>query len=123
MAVSNPFGLDTLSPEERHQIYTTLWLAVEVSPDGFLDVTGVLGDGFVSENQDELLGSDIQTLKTPQLMFRALLTKECTPRLELQSSLRPGTRTYALSDACSYGTATYRGWPYCPPSLAAVQPI
>ena len=28
-------------------------LTVEVSPDGSLDVTGVLGDGFVSENQDE----------------------------------------------------------------------
>jgi hypothetical protein len=79
-----------------------------------------VGDGFqwVSEagpapqldfHEDEPLGSNIQTLTTPALMFRALLTKECTPRLELQRSLRPGTRTYALSDACSYGTATYCG--------------
>jgi hypothetical protein len=52
------------------------------------------GDGFqwVSEagpapqldfHEDERLGSDIQTLMTPELMFRALLTKEGTQRLEL----------------------------------------
>jgi hypothetical protein len=32
---------------------------------------------------NERLGSDIQTLKTPQLMFRALLTKDGAQRLEL----------------------------------------
>jgi hypothetical protein len=33
--------------------------------------------------KDERLGSDIQTLRTPELMFRALLTKDGTQRLEL----------------------------------------
>jgi hypothetical protein len=51
----NPAALDSLSPEERHQVYKMLRLTVEVSPDGSLNVTGVLGDSFVSENQDERL--------------------------------------------------------------------
>jgi site-specific DNA recombinase len=50
-----PAALDALSPEKRHQIYKMLRLTVEVSPDGSLNVTGVLGDSFVSENQDERL--------------------------------------------------------------------
>ena len=50
-----PAALDALSPEERHQIYKMLRLTVEVSPDGSLNVTGVLGDSFVSEHQDERL--------------------------------------------------------------------
>jgi site-specific DNA recombinase len=51
-ASMTPAALDVLSPEERHQVYKMLRLTVEVSPDGSLDVTGVLGDSFVSENQD-----------------------------------------------------------------------
>ena len=50
-----PAALDALSPEERHQVYKMLRLTVEISPDGSLDVSGVLGDSFVSENQDERL--------------------------------------------------------------------
>jgi hypothetical protein len=53
-----------------------------------------VGDGFqwVSEagpapqldfHEDERLGSIIQTLTTPKLMFRALLTKDGAQRLEL----------------------------------------
>jgi hypothetical protein len=38
-----PAALDALSPEERHQIYKMLRITVEVSPDGSLNVTGVLG--------------------------------------------------------------------------------
>jgi site-specific DNA recombinase len=78
-----PAALDALSPEERHRVYKMLRITVEVSPDGSLDVTGVLGDSFVSENQDERLGSNLQTLMTPELMFRALLTKDGAQRLEL----------------------------------------
>jgi hypothetical protein len=78
-----PAALDTLSPEERHNVYKMLRLSVEISPDGSLDVTGVLGDSFVSENQDERLGSDLQTLMTPELMFRALVTEDGAQRLEL----------------------------------------
>jgi len=48
-----PAALDTLSPAERHHVYKMLRLTVEVSDDGSLDVTGVLGDSIVSENQDE----------------------------------------------------------------------
>jgi uncharacterized membrane protein len=54
-ASMTPAALDALSPEERHQVYKMLRLTVEVSPDGSLHVTGVLGDSFVSENQDERL--------------------------------------------------------------------
>jgi hypothetical protein len=32
---------------------------------------------------DERLGSDLQTLTTPELMFRVLLTKDGAQRLEL----------------------------------------
>jgi hypothetical protein len=34
-------------------------------------------------HEDERLGSLVQTLTTPELMFRALLTKDGTQRLEL----------------------------------------
>ena len=44
-----PAALDALSPEERHQIYKMLRITVEAYPDGSLNVTGVLGDSFVSE--------------------------------------------------------------------------
>jgi hypothetical protein len=46
-------ALDTLSPEERHHIYKMLRLTVAVFAAGSLDVTGVFGDSFCSENQDE----------------------------------------------------------------------
>jgi hypothetical protein len=48
-----PAALDAVGPEERRQIYKMLRLTVEVAPDGSLHVSGVLGDSFVSENQDE----------------------------------------------------------------------
>ena len=48
-----PDALDTLEPEERHQVYKMLRLTVEVCADGSLEVSGVLGDSFVSGNQDE----------------------------------------------------------------------
>jgi len=52
-ASMTPAALDALSPEERHHVYKMLRLTVEISPDGALDVSGVLRDSFVSENQDE----------------------------------------------------------------------
>jgi hypothetical protein len=52
-ASMTPAALDALSPEERHQVYKMLRLTVEISPDGSLDVSGVLGDSFVSDYQDE----------------------------------------------------------------------
>src|SRR5215211_5137895 len=48
-----PDALDALEPEERHQVYKMLRLTVEVCADGSLEVSGVLGDCFVSRNQDE----------------------------------------------------------------------
>ena len=47
-----PDALDALEPEERHQVYKMLRLTVEVCADGSLEVSGVLGDSFVSGNQD-----------------------------------------------------------------------
>jgi site-specific DNA recombinase len=52
-ASMTPAGLDTLSPEERHNVYKMLRIVVEAFPDGSLNVTGILRDSFVSENQDE----------------------------------------------------------------------
>jgi CRISPR-associated endonuclease/helicase Cas3 len=62
-----PAALDALSPEERHQVYKMLRLAVEISPDGSLDCSGVLEDSFVSENEDErvLLAHDQVDLPAP----------------------------------------------------------
>jgi site-specific DNA recombinase len=65
-----PAALDDLSPDERHHVYKMLRLTVEVSPDGSLDVTGVLGDGFVSENEDECLGSLVQNMITSEISAR-----------------------------------------------------
>ncbi len=48
-----PAALDALEPEERHQVYKMLRLTVEVCADGSLEVSGVLGDSFVSGKQDE----------------------------------------------------------------------
>ena len=48
-----PAALDGLEPEERHQVYKMLRLTVEVCADGSLEVSGVLGDSFVSGDQDE----------------------------------------------------------------------
>src|ERR671912_363263 len=48
-----PDALDALEPEERHQVYKMLRITVEVCADGSLEVSGVLGDSFVSGNQDE----------------------------------------------------------------------
>jgi site-specific DNA recombinase len=48
-----PAALNGLDPEERHHVYKMLRLTVEVSPDGSLDVSGVIGDSFVSENQHQ----------------------------------------------------------------------
>jgi hypothetical protein len=45
---------------------------------------------------NERLGSDLQTLTTPKLMFRALLMKDGTQRLELARTWRTDTSTYAL---------------------------
>jgi hypothetical protein len=64
--------------------------------DGFqgVSVAGLAPQLYLDE--DECLGSNIQTLTTPQLMFRALLTKDGIQRLVLARTMRPGTRTYAL---------------------------
>ena len=52
-ASMTPAALNALEPEERHQVYKMLRLTVDVCADGSLEVSGVLGDSFVSENQDE----------------------------------------------------------------------
>src|SRR5215208_5513235 len=62
----SPEALDALTPDERHQVYKMLRLTVEASADGSLDVTGVLGNSFVSENEDEsiVLANDQVDLPT-----------------------------------------------------------
>src|SRR5215207_2932408 len=83
-----------------------LWFSgVEVVfSHGAQGVLFAVGDGFewVSEagaapqldfHEDERVGSNIQILTTPELMFRALLTKDGAQRLELARTWRLGTRT------------------------------
>jgi hypothetical protein len=48
-----PSALDGLTPEERHQVYKMLRLRVLVYQDNTLEVSGVFGDSFVSENQHQ----------------------------------------------------------------------
>ena len=48
-----PEQLDLLTPEERHQVYKMHRLRVSTYQDGTLEVSGVFGDSFVSENQHE----------------------------------------------------------------------
>ena len=88
-----PLGEDT-DHVEAHGL--EVWLCGVEVVFGY-GAQGILlagGDGFqwVSEagpapqldfHEDERLGSNIQTLTTPKLMFRALLTKDGAQRLEL----------------------------------------
>jgi site-specific DNA recombinase len=76
-----PAELDTLSPEERHHVYKMLRITVEVSPDGSLEVTGVLGDSFVSEHQDEgvVLAHDQVDLPAP---YPVVALDECVAVLD-----------------------------------------
>ena len=48
-----PEALDQLKADERHHVYKMLRLRVLVHQDHSLEVSGVFGDSFVSENQDE----------------------------------------------------------------------
>ena len=48
-----PEQLDLLRPGERHQVYKVLRLRVSTYQDGTLEVSGVFGDSFVSENQHQ----------------------------------------------------------------------
>jgi hypothetical protein len=52
--------------------------------------------GLSDLNEGERVCSNIQTLTTPELMFRALLTRDGAQRLELARTWRSGTCTYAL---------------------------
>ena len=57
-----------------------------VGCDGFQWVSVAAPAPQLDFNEHERLGSDIQTLTTPNLMFRALLTKDGTQRLVLTGS-------------------------------------
>ena len=50
-ALMVPEALDRLEPSERHQVYKMLRLQVLIHRDGSLEVSGVFGNSFVSENQ------------------------------------------------------------------------
>src|SRR5919206_3477499 len=47
-----PEALDSLTPEERHQLYRMLRLEVVIRPDANLEVGGVFGEGFLVSNLD-----------------------------------------------------------------------
>jgi hypothetical protein len=54
-----------------------------VGGDGFQWISVAAPAPQLDFNEHERLGSNIQTLSTPELMFRALLTKDGAQRLEL----------------------------------------
>ena len=89
-----PAALDNLSPEERHDVYKMLRITVEASPDGSLNVTGVLGDSYVSEHQDERLA---RTQQNPRRRRQANVEvigihTNVLPRCRSESETRPYTR-------------------------------
>ncbi len=49
-----PEALDSLTPEERHQLYGMLRLEVVVRPDANLEVCGVFGEGLLVSNLDSV---------------------------------------------------------------------
>ena len=51
-----PEALDSLAPEERHQLYKMLRLNVIVRPDANLEVSGVFGEGPLVSNLDSVPG-------------------------------------------------------------------
>jgi site-specific DNA recombinase len=76
-----PAALDELTGEERHQIYRMLRLQVFVSPDGDLDVRGVLREAVCTPMDTRIRES--QNTQSPRLRFRALLTEGADPRVQL----------------------------------------
>src|SRR3712207_6079099 len=48
-----PPALDELTTDERHQVYKMLRPRVLAYQDGTLEMIGVFGDSFISENEDE----------------------------------------------------------------------
>src|SRR5215211_915959 len=97
-----PDALDTLEPEERHQVYKMLRLTVEVCADGSLEVSGVLGDSVVSGNQDEglIFATQRGTLVNPTNLrkrsFAPLLEKAGLPTIRFHD-LRHTCATLLLS--------------------------
>jgi hypothetical protein len=95
-----PESLDNLSPEERHQIYKMLRIEVLAYPDKSLEVSGSLvgggeaGEMALSEAPPGTgLGAfgptqirEYKNTQSPRLHFRALLTDDGDPRVQLHSS-------------------------------------
>jgi hypothetical protein len=93
-----PDALDALSPEERHQVYKMLRLTVEISADGSLDVSGVLGDSFVQENQHQgIVMADDQVDLPTRCPVIALDKRVTVPYQEAQGKiLTPRAERFVL---------------------------
>jgi site-specific DNA recombinase len=81
-AGSVPEVLDSLLPEERHQVYKMLRLKVISRPDGGLEVTGDLLGCIGFWSSEIAPGCRSQITKQPELRFRALLNED-VPEVEL----------------------------------------
>jgi hypothetical protein len=76
-----PEALDALTPEERQQVYAMLRLEVEVDANGQMEARGVLSAFVMGPGEEEpefcesgvTSGRNIQTTKSPELRFRAVL--------------------------------------------------
>jgi hypothetical protein len=131
-ASMTPAALDTLSSEERHHVYKMLRLTVEVSSDGSLDVTGVLGNSFVSKNQHQKRRLCALSGRSPRAAFCSCARRVCN-RVGSGSSergLHPIPRRICLSSSDpgvaetvdSAGTLFREGEPVLGRSVAAVAP-
>ena len=68
-----PGALETLSPQERHQVYRMLRLKVVAHPDDTMEVQGVFGDRFLGTG-NVLQTHESQNTQPLEVRFRAFLT-------------------------------------------------
>src|SRR5215204_4087212 len=100
------------SPNVPNSAASVSWEATIDAPSGlFRQFQGVVRSSPLSRTpvDNECLGSNIQILTTPELMFRVLLTKDGAQRLESWQGLSDKAPAPMHSEACSCGTATCCG--------------
>jgi hypothetical protein len=79
-----PEALDELTGEERHQVYQMLRLQVYVSPDGDLDVRGVLREAVCAPTDTR--SSQSVVTKPTEVRFRTFLNRDGAEPLELMKA-------------------------------------
>jgi hypothetical protein len=85
-----PEALDSLAPEERHQLYKMLRLEVVVRPDANLEVRGAFGEGLLVSNLELVPGlqEDLACHRVRAQLAGALLGEASCPSPEKRRYLR-----------------------------------